>query len=145
MHEVDAALGDGTTDDRFEPVEIEMIALIARYHRQTTPRKSHEGFGELSGSLRQTVRRLGALVRLAEGLDRSHAQAIASVRVRGSGTRRSPWTIRLTTAGDAELELWAAHRHVAALSELKGAFATGQAAANNRNLRVVEGHDRHSL
>ncbi len=36
----------------FDPQEIEVIALIARYHRQATPKKSHEGYGDLKGSLR---------------------------------------------------------------------------------------------
>ena len=29
----------------FDPEEIEVIALVARYHRQATPKKSHEGYG----------------------------------------------------------------------------------------------------
>ena len=41
----------------FEPHEIEVIALVARYHRQGTPKKSHEGYGDLGGSARATVRR----------------------------------------------------------------------------------------
>ncbi len=102
----------------FEPVEIEMIALIARYHRQTTPRKSHDGVADLTSTQRLIVKRLAAMLRLAEGLDRSHAQAIASLRIRPATSRRAPWTVRLTTAGDAELELWAAQRHCTALSEL---------------------------
>ena len=30
----------------FDPQEIEIIALLARYHRQATPKKSHEGYGD---------------------------------------------------------------------------------------------------
>ena len=56
-----------------------MIALVARYHRQATPKKSHEGYGDLNGALRRTVKALSAMVRLAEGLDRSHAQALAGI------------------------------------------------------------------
>src|SRR5262245_61065270 len=56
----------------FQPQEIEVIALIARYHRQATPKKSHEGYTDLSGMQRLTVKTLSAMVRLAEGLDRSH-------------------------------------------------------------------------
>ena len=41
----------------FEPQEIEIIALVARYHRQATPKKSHEGYGDLDGTLRKTVER----------------------------------------------------------------------------------------
>jgi len=96
----------------FTPEEIEVIALIARYHRQATPKKSHEGYCLLKGSLRRTVRTLSAIVRLAEGLDRSHSQALAGVDVFPRG---DDYLVRLRTSGDAELELWAAARHVAPL------------------------------
>ncbi len=33
----------------FEPQEIEVIGLVARYHRQATPKKSHDGYGDLPG------------------------------------------------------------------------------------------------
>jgi len=102
----------------FEPSEIEMIALIARYHRQNLPTKSHEGYQGLDNTRRRTVRLLGALLRLAEGLERSHAQVVTGVRVQHPVKgRRLPLRIRLRTAGDAELEIWAAHRHVAALAD----------------------------
>jgi exopolyphosphatase/guanosine-5'-triphosphate,3'-diphosphate pyrophosphatase len=97
----------------FDPQEIEVIALVARYHRQATPKKSHhEGYGDLNGALRSTVRVLSAIVRLAEGLDRSHAQAVAGIDLFPRG---DDYLVRLRASGDAELELWAAHRHVAPL------------------------------
>jgi exopolyphosphatase/guanosine-5'-triphosphate,3'-diphosphate pyrophosphatase len=96
----------------FEPREIEVIALVTRYHRQATPKKSHEGYGDLNGTLRGTVRVLSAIVRLAEGLDRSHAQALAGIDLFPRG---DDYLARLRANGDAELELWAAHRHVAPL------------------------------
>jgi exopolyphosphatase/guanosine-5'-triphosphate,3'-diphosphate pyrophosphatase len=92
----------------FDPVEIELIALIARYHRQTKPKKSHEGYGDLTGPMRRTVRTLAAMVRLAEGLDRSHSQALAGIDLYPRG---DDYLARLRATGDAELELWAAHRH----------------------------------
>ena len=101
----------------FDPTEIEVIALIARYHRQATPKKSHEGYGELSGALRRTVKTLAAIVRLAEGLDRSHAQALAGIDLYPRG---DDYLARLRATGDAELELWAAHRHVAPLETVLG-------------------------
>ncbi|MEO8075896.1 MAG: Ppx/GppA phosphatase family protein [Acidobacteriota bacterium] len=96
----------------FEPREIEVIALVTRYHRQATPKKSHEGYGDLPGTVRSTVRVLSAIVRLAEGLDRSHAQALAGIDL---FPRSGDYLARLRATGDAELELWAAHRHVAPL------------------------------
>jgi len=101
----------------FDPEEVEIIALVARYHRQATPKKSHEGFGTLDRKSRRTVRLLAALLRLAEGLDRSHAQVVSGVSV-----VRDPagWTIRLKSSGDAELELWAARRHGVELAAVVG-------------------------
>jgi exopolyphosphatase/guanosine-5'-triphosphate,3'-diphosphate pyrophosphatase len=102
----------------FEPAEVDIIALVARYHRQSPPSKSHEGFADLSRRARQVVKILGAILRLAEGLDRSHAHAISGLRMRRAAGKQAPWTIRLQSGGDAELEIWAAHRHVAELAAL---------------------------
>jgi exopolyphosphatase/guanosine-5'-triphosphate,3'-diphosphate pyrophosphatase len=99
----------------FDPQEIEIIALLARYHRQATPKKSHEGYGPLKGELRRTVRTLAAMLRLAEGLDRSHAQVVTAIDVVPKG---NAYVIRLRASGDAELELWAAHRHAAPFEEI---------------------------
>jgi exopolyphosphatase/guanosine-5'-triphosphate,3'-diphosphate pyrophosphatase len=99
----------------FSPDEIEVIALIARYHRQATPKKSHDGYGTLKGSTRRIVRTLSAMVRLAEGLDRSHSQALSGVDVFPRG---DDYLIRLRTSGDAELELWAAQRHAGPLEAI---------------------------
>jgi len=101
----------------FDPEEIEIIALLARYHRQATPKKSHEGYADLGGSKRKAVKAMAAMIRLAEGLDRSHSQALAGIDLYPRG---DDYLARLRTAGDAELELWAAHRHVAPLEGVLG-------------------------
>jgi exopolyphosphatase/guanosine-5'-triphosphate,3'-diphosphate pyrophosphatase len=99
----------------FDPEEVEIIGLIARYHRQATPRRSHAPLRALPGRRRDVVKLLSGMVRLAEGLDRSHAQVIASLSVRQTA---ESLIIRLTTSGDADLELWAAARHAAALAAI---------------------------
>lgn len=99
----------------FDPEEIEIIGLVARYHRQATPKKAHDGYGDLSGTRRRTVRVLAAMLRLAEGLDRSHAQALTGIDLYPRG---DDYLATLRASGDAELELWAAHRHVAPLEQL---------------------------
>jgi exopolyphosphatase/guanosine-5'-triphosphate,3'-diphosphate pyrophosphatase len=101
----------------FDPQEIEAIALIARYHRQGTPKKAHDGYGDLPGSMRRAVKAMAAMVRLAEGLDRSHAQALEGIDLYPRG---DDYLVRLRATGDAELELWAAHRHVAPLERVLG-------------------------
>jgi exopolyphosphatase/guanosine-5'-triphosphate,3'-diphosphate pyrophosphatase len=98
----------------FEPEEIEVIALIARYHRQATPKKSHEEYGALRPELRSTVRTLAAFVRLAEGLDRSHAQVVGRIDVQDRG---EDLLLRARASGDAELEQWAAQRYLGPLEK----------------------------
>ena len=93
----------------FDPQEIEVMGLVTRYHRRATPKKGHPGYGELPHDLRQSVKVLAACLRLAEGLDRSHAQALDSVRLVNRG---DDYLLQLRSAGDVELELWAAGRHV---------------------------------
>jgi exopolyphosphatase/guanosine-5'-triphosphate,3'-diphosphate pyrophosphatase len=122
----------------FAPQEIEVMALIARYHRQATPKKSHDGYGDLRGSLRRTVRALSAMVRLAEGLDRSHAQALSGLDLY---PRADDYLVRLRTAGDAELELWAAHRHVGPLEAVLGKPLRFEVATGEATVAPVKGSD----
>ena len=93
----------------FDPEEVEIIALIARYHRQGTPKKSHEGYADLKGPERRIVRLLSAFVRVAEGLDRSHSQVVADLKVSDDG---DGLVVRVDVTGDAELEQWAAERYL---------------------------------
>ena len=101
----------------FEPEEVEMMALAARYHRRGLPKRSHDGYGTLPSSRRRTIRTLSAMLRVAEGLDRSHAQSVASIEVVSGG---HDCLLRVIPAGDTELELWAAQRNVAPLESVLG-------------------------
>ena len=101
----------------FDPEEIEAIALIARYHRQATPKKGHEAFAAFGRRHRRAIRTLAAILRLAESLDRSHAQAITGLELHDRG---EDCLLQVRTAGDAELELWAATRHAAPFERLMG-------------------------
>jgi exopolyphosphatase / guanosine-5'-triphosphate,3'-diphosphate pyrophosphatase len=93
----------------FHPDEIEVMALVARYHRRGTPKRSHPQYAQLPATLRRTVRTLASILRVAESLDRSHAQPISGLEVhdRGDGI-----VITLHANGDAELEVWATSRHL---------------------------------
>ena len=101
----------------FEPAEAEIIALIARYHRKSTPKKAHADFGALGGRKRKAVRTLAAILRFAETLDRSHSQAVTGIELHDRGEE---YLVKLRTTGDAELELWAAHRQIAPLERALG-------------------------
>jgi exopolyphosphatase/guanosine-5'-triphosphate,3'-diphosphate pyrophosphatase len=101
----------------FEPEEVEAIALVARYHRQAAPKRRHEPFGDLPRRTRQIVRTLSAILRLAESLDRSHAQIVADVELHDRGDDD---LLQVRTSGDAELELWAAARHAVPFERFLG-------------------------
>ena len=101
----------------FEPGEIEAIALVARYHRQATPKRKHEGFRAVGRRTRAAVRTLAAILRLAESLDRSHAQTITGLELHDRGDDD---LVQLRATGDVELELWAATRHAAPFERMMG-------------------------
>jgi exopolyphosphatase/guanosine-5'-triphosphate,3'-diphosphate pyrophosphatase len=101
----------------FTPDEVETIALIARYHRRASPKRAHEGFSRLRESERRGIRALAAVLRVAESLDRSHAQVIDRVSLVDRGRYCS---LTAFARGDAELEAWATGRQLGPLEELIG-------------------------
>jgi len=98
----------------FDPDEIHVIALLTRYHRRATPKSGHIGFDDLSKELRRSVTILAAFLRLAETLDRSRHGVIRGIEAR---ERLGVITINVQAVGDAELEVWAAHKQASALEE----------------------------
>lgn len=61
--------------------EMKLIALIARYHRKSMPKQSHEEYNELPMDDRMTVSRLSSILRIADGLDNTHAQIVETLRL----------------------------------------------------------------
>ena len=101
------------------PTEQVVIANVARYHRGAEPRKVHENFGPLNQHDRARIRRLAAILRLADGLDRGHTAAVADVRVRWLD--RALRIIPVAAEGASiRLELWGASKKSALLSEVAG-------------------------
>jgi len=84
--------------------EILMVANIARYHRRAIPHRKHEEFDALSSRSQRTVRILSALLRIADGLDRTHFSVVRTVDVKIGETIK----IIAHVTGDAQLEVWAA-------------------------------------
>ncbi|TMA93725.1 MAG: Ppx/GppA family phosphatase [Deltaproteobacteria bacterium] len=97
-----------------ERIEVETIAQVARGHRKQAPKPSD--LGALPPRLRQVVRGLAALLRVADALDRTHSAAVRAVSARFTGRRL---VIEAEPRGDdAELELWAAARRTDLLARL---------------------------
>ena len=98
----------------FEPEEIDVIALVTRYHRRAAPKPDHIGFHDLKKASRRAVEILSAFLRLAETLDRSRHGVIRGLELRD---RLGEIRIKVQAVGDAELEVWAAHKQAKALEE----------------------------
>ncbi len=84
--------------------EIEIIANIARYHRRALPDLKHKPYKSLSVKNRRSVQKLSALLRIADGLDRSQFAVVQKLKVKLG----NPVKIMLYTTSDPELEMWAA-------------------------------------
>ena len=74
----------------FTASEIAIIANVARYHRSSLPRPKHLYFAALPEEDREIVRRLAALLRITDALDRDHQG-----RVRGLSCEIGKETVRL--------------------------------------------------
>ncbi len=59
-----------------------LLANLVRYHRKALPSDSHSLFKKLSAADKQLVRKLAALLRVADGLDRAHDSAVEKVRLK---------------------------------------------------------------
>jgi exopolyphosphatase/guanosine-5'-triphosphate,3'-diphosphate pyrophosphatase len=60
----------------YDEREKKIIANIARYHRKSLPKKSHESFCELDKASQQIVSKMASVLRIADALDRSHLENI---------------------------------------------------------------------
>jgi len=84
-----------------------LVANLCRYHRKSLPAAHHPNYQFLDGDQAQSLLRLIPLLRLADTLDRSHAQRVRSVQCRiGDGQV----AVRLVSPGNLDLEIWAAEQ-----------------------------------
>jgi exopolyphosphatase/guanosine-5'-triphosphate,3'-diphosphate pyrophosphatase len=101
----------------FTTREIEVIAHVARYHRLAEPSKSHRTFARLSKDDRRLVRFLSAILRVADGLDRTHSQRINDVALEVNAG-----IARLTVESETEpaVDIWGAQRKSGLFSRVLG-------------------------
>jgi exopolyphosphatase / guanosine-5'-triphosphate,3'-diphosphate pyrophosphatase len=66
----------------FTPHEVELIANVVRYHRRAFPKKRHENLAYLAGPDRKLIAELSGILRIADGLDRTHSQSVTGLKVR---------------------------------------------------------------
>jgi len=95
--------------------EIEIIALLARYHRKSSPKETHPEYARLAPPERGIVTVLSGLLRVAIGLDRGHEANVEAVSV----ASLDPLVIiaHPHDAVDISLELYAANERSGLLAE----------------------------
>jgi exopolyphosphatase/guanosine-5'-triphosphate,3'-diphosphate pyrophosphatase len=97
--------------------DMNVAAHVARYHRKNTPQLEHESFARLEKSERRRVTRLAALLRIADALDRDHAQTVRRLKAR---IRRPYLELKLEGLRGGRLEPWALRRKAKLFSEVFG-------------------------
>ncbi len=103
------------------PVEQVIVANVARYHRGPRPKKKHRNYSGLDKQSRQVVKRLSAILRVADGFDRGHSAAVDHVKGEWKDDALVLTATPAARGGDVQLELWGAERKSRLLGKVAGA------------------------
>lgn len=101
----------------FKEWEVEVMANIARYHRRSTPKSRHPQFDGLTDENKEKVNKLSAILRVADGLDRSHYQNVRKLDIKQN---RDTVKLLINTEADPHLEIWGAMRKKSLFEEVTG-------------------------
>lgn len=85
----------------------QIVANVARYHRGAWPSPEHKGFAALDPDDQHVVAILGSLLRLADGLDRSHTDAVQDLDVHLEGDRM---VVLVACPRGCDAEVWAGEK-----------------------------------
>ncbi len=90
----------------FTENEKEIIANVARYHRKSHPKLKHIEYMKLNTEDQLIVKKLAAILRVADGLDRTHLSSVKNIECNISDDE----VIFMLSDGDSnlELEIWGA-------------------------------------
>ena len=94
--------------------EVNIVANVVRYHRRAAPKKKHAEFKSLLEEQRKVVRILSAILRIADGLDRSQFSVVQEIHV----SINQSIQLDLVCSADPELEVWAAQKRAALFEKL---------------------------
>ncbi len=81
--------------------DLNIVALVARYHRRAMPQRSHPEYLALDRESRLTISKLAAILRVADALDRSHLQHVRHLQCERDGRN---FEITVTDLDDVTLE-----------------------------------------
>ncbi|HEU5170523.1 MAG TPA: Ppx/GppA phosphatase family protein [Gemmatimonadales bacterium] len=87
-----------------------LVALMSRYHRKKGPSPKHPEFAALDPEDQEIVRRMSALLRVADGLDRGHTASVERVGVSLTAGEVLIELAPRMVGADLSLECWGADR-----------------------------------
>lgn len=82
-------------------LDVQVVSLIARYHRQSGPKPTHAAYRTLTTPDRIRVAKLAAILRVADALERAHSQRVKDISVK---LLRSKLHLTLHGVSDAAVE-----------------------------------------
>jgi exopolyphosphatase/guanosine-5'-triphosphate,3'-diphosphate pyrophosphatase len=83
----------------FDKLDLDVVANIARYHRKAHPSQKHLGFSQLTPSNQEVVRKLSAILRIADAFDYRHDQKVTALTC---ATKKSK-AITVTASGTGSI------------------------------------------
>ena len=102
----------------FDAIELDIIANIARYHRKSHPSPKHLLFAQLSTAHQDVVRKLSAILRVADGLDYGRQSRVREIQIKTKPEK--VLEIRLSGTGDMTDEIHSASDKGGLMSEVYG-------------------------
>ena len=103
----------------FTEQELELIALVARYHRKSEPRPRHAEYAALSEQDQHTVQVLAGLLRIGIGLDRTYRRVVEKSRV-AIADDRIDIELQVSAGESADLEVFTAEERSGLLAASLG-------------------------
>jgi exopolyphosphatase/guanosine-5'-triphosphate,3'-diphosphate pyrophosphatase len=101
----------------FDQREIAIMANAAFFHRKAMPnKKKHPQYAELDRQAQKMVELFALLLRIAESLDRSHAELVQSAHLRRGD--EGVMVLEIQAQGDCQLELWGVQAHANEFQEV---------------------------
>ncbi len=115
----------------FGKLDLDLIANVARYHRKAHPSQKHLAFSQLHADQQQIVRKLSALVRVADSLDYTHDQTVKAVNC----ARKKSKQLIIAASAEANLKNYfeRAQKKAALMQEVFNIEVMFEKAKNNVN------------
>jgi exopolyphosphatase / guanosine-5'-triphosphate,3'-diphosphate pyrophosphatase len=98
----------------FNNLELNLLSLLAMYHRKSGPKNKHKAFKQLKKRERGLVKGLSGILRIAVGLDKTKNQWVENVYCL---IEKNRLTIRIFGEAGMELEIWESMRFSNTLSK----------------------------